>query len=123
MRVFPARELQINSIIIPKLGAAGAAIGTVTAEITVLIVQVVALKKFVLPILCKLSYGKNILALFGGTIASIWVLLMNMGSFVTLAVSAILFFGVYSAVLLLLKESLAWEIFNQMLKILKRNRG
>src|SRR5699024_4666089 len=109
--------------LIPRLGAAGAAIGTVAAEVTVFIVQVMALKKVVIPILCKLPYWKNILALLGGGIASVWVLFLNLGSFITLAVSAVLFFGVYAVVLLLLKESLAWEIFGQMIKILKRSRG
>lgn len=116
-------NLIINSILIPRLGAAGAAIGTVAAEVTVFIVQVMALKKVVIPILCKLPYWKNILALLGGGIASVWVLFLNLGSFITLAVSAVLFFGVYAVVLLLLKESLAWEIFGQMIKILKRSRG
>lgn len=116
-------NLIINSILIPRLGAAGAAIGTVAAEVTVFIVQVMALKKVVIPILRKLPYWKNILALLGGGIASVWVLFLNLGSFITLAVSAVLFFGVYAVVLLLLKESLAWEIFGQMIKILKRSRG
>ena len=112
-------NLIINSILIPRMGAAGAAIGTVAAEITVFIVQVIALRKVVIPILGKLPYWKNFLALLGGAVLSVGVLMFDLANFITLAVSAVLFFGAYILILLLLREDMAKEIFEQALKILR----
>lgn len=115
-------NLIINSILIPRLGAAGAAIGTVAAEVTVFIVQVLALKKVVIPILRKLPYWKNILALFGGTVVSVGILLLNIGNFLILVISAILFFGVYTLILLLLREEMVGEIFCQIITGLRKRK-
>lgn len=115
-------NLIINSILIPRLGAAGAAIGTVAAEVTVFIVQVLALKKVVIPILRKLPYWKNILALLGGTVVSVGILLLNIGNFLILVISAILFFGVYTLILLLLREEMVGEIFCQIITGLRKRK-
>ena len=115
-------NLIINSILIPRLGAAGAAIGTVAAEVTVFIVQVMALKKVVIPILRKLPYWKNILALLGGTVVSVGILLLNIGNFLILVISAILFFGVYTLILLLLREEMVGEIFCQIITGLRKRK-
>ena len=104
------------------MGAAGAAIGTVAAEVTVFIVQVMALKKVVIPILRKLPYWKNILALLGGTVVSVGILLLNIGNFLILVISAILIFGVYTLILLLLREEMVGEIFCQIITGLRKRK-
>ena len=55
-------------------------------------------------------------ALAVGIAASSWVLLVQWGSFVTLLLSGILFFGSYLAMLLLLKEVMVKELLMQLLK-------
>lgn len=47
---------------------------------------------------------------------SLWIKVLNMGSFLTLVISGLLFFGIYGGILLLAKESLAVEIMSLVLK-------
>ena len=63
-----------NSLLIPQMGAAGAAIGTVLAELAVLVVQIVALGREILPALAGLPYLKTGVAL-AAAMASVWWLL------------------------------------------------
>ena len=56
------------------------------------------------------------MALETGIIASMWVPLLGLGSFVTLLLSGTLFFGGYLAMLLILKETLVKELVHQILK-------
>ena len=51
-----------------------------------------------------------------GVVASMWVPLLGLGSFATLLLSGVLFFGGYLAMLLILKETLAKELFHQVFK-------
>ena len=63
-----------NSMLIPQMGAAGAAIGTVMAEIAVFVVQMVALRGEILPAMGKIPYLKTAVAL-AGAMAAVWWLL------------------------------------------------
>ena len=81
-------DVIINMMLIPKLASTGAAIGTVIAELAVLIVQYSVLRNEV-----------------GGT-----------GEFITLIVSAILYFGVYGLVLLVTKEEMVMEVWQMVMK-------
>ena len=108
-------DLILNMILIPVWGAAGAAAGTLAAEICVWAVQFDALKKDVIPAYQKVSYGKLIVALAGGSIVAFWVKMMIWPNFVKLAISGMLYFGVYGIILVLLKESLVTEIIGQVL--------
>ena len=110
-------DLILNAILIPKLGATGAAIGTLAAEAVVLIVQVIALKNDdIQDAFRPVQYWKILIAVIVGCGACFWVLLLNLGNFITLLISAILFFAVYAGILLLLREPMAGEI----LDIIKR---
>ncbi|MBO4835480.1 MAG: flippase [Lachnospiraceae bacterium] len=110
-------DLILNAILIPKLGASGAAIGTVVAEAVVLIVQIIALRKDnIRDAFRPVQYWKILIAVIVGCGACFWVLLLNLGNFITLLISAILFFAVYAGILLLLREPMAGEI----LDIIKR---
>ena len=98
---------------IPKLGAAGAAIGTLVAEFVVLCVQFFVLRKELLDTFKHIKYYKILIGMAGGCAASIWVMFMNFGNFIALLISAVLFFGVYFVLLLVLKEELASQIIGQ----------
>lgn len=113
-------DLAINYILIPKYASAGAAIGTLVAEITVWIVQYIYLRKQIKDAYKNVRYGILILALFLGSIASLWVKKVFSGSFIVLLNSAILFFGVYFIVLTIAKEPLIYQIEEGLLTKLKK---
>ena len=106
-------DLVLNAILIPRIASAGAAIGTLVAELVVWIVQFVFLRSEVIDAYRKIRYELIFLALMGGTIASLWVRLLSLGTFFTLVVTAILFFGVYGVILLLGKEPLTCDLVQQ----------
>lgn len=115
-------NLVVNSIFIPIIASEGAAIGTVFAELTVLIVQFFGLRDKVSDMFKRISYWKLILALSLSSILSLSVLNFRLGNFVTLVISSIIFFGTYLIVMLLIKEKLVIEIFNQVIeKVDKKN--
>ncbi len=105
----------VNVILIPRMASSGAAIGTVAAEFTVLVVQLWALRKEVGPTFLSISYWKIILGLVLGTAGSYWFVRFGYGNFITLLVTACLFFGIYGLVLLITREQLVMEEFNQII--------
>lgn len=113
-------DLIVNFILIPHFASAGAAIGTLIAEIVVWIVQFSALKNEIAPTYSKIQYSQMIVALAIGCVASIWVKMLGWNSFFTLLLSAILFFGSYGLVLILTHEPLVLEIMNQILSKAKK---
>jgi O-antigen/teichoic acid export membrane protein len=113
-------DVIINALLIPQYGSSGAAIGTLAAEFVVLVVQYYALRNEVTTAFKEIHYFTIGIALVLGTVASLWIKILNFGSFVTLAVSAVLFFGIYGLFLLLTKEPLVVEIFNQVVSGIKK---
>lgn len=113
-------DVIINVILIPKYTAAGAAIGTLVAECVVLLVQYYALRHEVNVVFREVHYFKIGIALFLGSFVSIWVKTLGYGNFLTLAISAILFFGIYGLFLLLVREPLVSEILNQVMDFIKK---
>lgn len=105
----------VNALLIPEFTSAGAAIGTLVAEIVVLIVQYYVLRNEVREIFKSVHYLKIVFALVISSIASLWVKSLEFGNFLTLLIAAILFFGIYGLSLLLAKEDLVVEVFNQMI--------
>lgn len=116
-------DLIFNILLIPRLASIGAAIGTLMAEIVVWIVQFMALRTEILPAYKSIQYKKILSATVAGIVSSGWAKMLNMGNFVTLLISAVLFFGVYCAILTVVHEPLVCEVENQMLdKMLKRGK-
>lgn len=114
-------DLVLNIALIPSYGAVGAAAANMAAEASVAAVQFVILRKEVMPSMAKIQYWKIGAALLAGVGASFWVAGLGFGSFVSLLLSAVLFFGAYGVVLLVTKERLTGEVLNQMLrKFLKK---
>lgn len=120
-------DLIINFLLIPRIASTGAAIGTAAAEGIVMLIQIFFLREMIKPVIRKLPYWKAAAALFAAAISSLWTLKLQvsstvaMNSFVILAISAVLFFGVYSVVLLLTRESMAMECVGIIRSRLKRN--
>lgn len=107
-------DLILNAFLIPIYGATGAAIGTLVAEFVVLIVQIIFVRDMVRNLIKDVSWFKMLVANILAFVASFWVMIMNWGTFMTLLVSAIIFFGVYGICLLLLRESLTKELFKSI---------
>lgn len=120
-------DLVLNALLIPRFGAAGAATANMVAEGTVMVVQLVMLRKEVLPSMKKIQYWKIGLALAAGVAASWWVNGLDLsrwgqtlGSFLSLALSAVLFFVAYGLTLLVAREPLVRQVLGQILGKLKR---
>ena len=111
-----AVDVVLNVVLIPQYGASGAAAATSVAELVVLAVQFFVLGKEATGAFAAVSFGKLLPALVVGIAAASWVLLMQWGSFVTLLLSGILFFGSYLAMLLVLKEEMVRQLLMQLLK-------
>ena len=109
-------DVVLNVLLIPRFGASGAAAATSVAELVVLAVQFVILGKEARTAFCAVSYWKLMIALAVAMGASVWVSLLGWGSFGTLLLSAVLFFGSYLGVLLVLKETLIYELLMQLFK-------
>ena len=117
----------LNILLIPKFAAAGAAAGTLTAEIVVLIVQYYVLRKEVRDSFKEFHYGRLIIALVASIAASVWICKMDFseihfqaGNLMVLLVSSICFFGVYFFVLLRFKESIPVEIMEMVAKRIRK---
>lgn len=114
-------DIIINALLIPRYTSVGATIGTLTAEFAVFVFQYMALKDEIAGSFKAIHYEKIIIGLILGSCASLWIKFLSWGSFLKLLLSAVLFFGVYGTFLLITKEELAVEIFDQVFgKILKK---
>lgn len=105
-------DVIINALLIPQMKSTGAAIGTVVAEFVVLVVQYRALRGEVKETFLGIHYLNICVGILLGVAASFWVKMAGFGNFITLAIAAVLFFGVYGAFLLFRKEPMAVEIVN-----------
>lgn len=112
-------DLIFNVLLIPRLASIGAAIGTLLAEIVVWIVQFTALRTEILLAYKSIQYPKILLATVAGIVSSGWVKMLDIGNFATLLISSILFFGIYCAILTVMREPLVCEVKNQMLAKIK----
>lgn len=112
-------DLVVNALLIPVYQSSGAAIGTLLAEFAVMVVQCIALKNEIKTAFSDIKYLKIILAIIIASLASFWVTALNLHVFITLVISAILFFGVYGLVLIIMKEKLVIEILTQIFSKLK----
>ena len=104
-------DVTMNALLIPRFASAGAATGTLVAEIAVFLVQYSVLRNQVRDAFRQIHYTRILLAIGLAMAACLWVKLVSLGSFVTLLVSAILFFGVYGGFLLVRKEEMVVEIW------------
>ncbi len=115
-------DVVINVLLIPRMRSTGAAVGTLIAEFAVLLVQYHALRGEVRDTVREIHWFNIITGILLGIAASVWVKALGLGSFLTLAVAAVLFFGIYGGFLMIRKETMVMEIYGQaMEKIRKRS--
>ena len=108
-------DLVLNAILIPFMGAAGAAIGTLAAEAVVWIVQFRYLKEDVMPMFRSIHYGLIITATAISTAVAATTKLLSWHPFFILVLSAVLYFGIYLLVLTIGKEPLVIELEDKFL--------
>lgn len=113
-------DLILNVLLIPRMHAAGAAIGTLVAEAVVLLVQYLALKKDVNRVVVNISLWKILIAIVVASPVSLFGKAVTEGAFFRLLISAFLFFGVYGVILLATGENLTRELLGQILGKMKK---
>ncbi|MSU82548.1 flippase [Anaerobutyricum soehngenii] len=117
-------DFVINMLLIPRMASAGAAIGTLIAECMVWFVQYYVLRKRVIKAYRNIQYWKIVIAVIFGAIVSFLTKNLVTGYFLTLVVSAIVFFGIYALTLFILKEKFFMEIVNEtVLPVLYKLKG
>lgn len=103
-------DLFLNVLLIPQYAAAGAALGTLAAEVVVFGVQLYFLRKEVIECFRQIHYGVLLGAILICTVFSYWIKFLEWNVFFTLALSSVLFFGIYVVFLCIMKEPLVIEI-------------
>jgi O-antigen/teichoic acid export membrane protein len=125
-------DVIINAVLIPSIASSGAAIGTLVAELVVLLIQCWFLQEELKPIFRAMEFRKFLPALGLAVLASAWTLGITfaegtLGAFLKLLVSAALYFSVYLGFLLITRETLAVDIvfttLGNLKKKLFRKRG
>lgn len=116
-------DFALNLIVIPKFSANGAALSTLLAEGMVLLLQCWFLRDVLWSYIRQVQCWKIVIALAVASVMTIPVKIwIDSGVFVTLLVSAIVFFGGYAVVLLLLKEPFVSEILNSGIHAIVRKK-
>ena len=114
-------DFVLNLVLIPQFASTGAGLATLAAEAAVLVIQCVYLKDILREITREVSLWKVVLATVLSTVAGLLVKVsVDLGAFLTLLVSACVFFGVYGVVLLVTREKFVWEILDGYLEKLRK---
>lgn len=106
----------LNSILIPAYSAAGAALATTIAELSVVIVQLYFIKDHMISMIDIKNYMK---ILFACIISTVILAINNMtihidSSFITIIETGILYFAIYGLLLLIMKENIVKEITSNL---------
>ncbi len=112
-------DVVINILLIPLLASTGAAIGTLVAELSVFIVQYVALREEIRGTFKGIHFFRIIIGVVLGCLVTFWLVNLEINDFLVLAIAAILFFGAYGLFLLWRKEEMILEIVTQFINKIK----
>ncbi len=116
-------DFLFNLILIPQYGADGAAFSTLMAEILVLFVQCVYLRKQIIGMVRDVPFGKIILGLILAVMSVLMIEeVLELGIFIKLCVTSITFFSVYGIALVLLKEPFVYSILEYGVQILRKKK-
>ena len=99
-------DLILNAILIPRYAALGAAIGTLVAEIGVLVYQIYAVRMELPYFTVKMNMVRYFAATGMAALACLWVKRFAFSNFVALCLSGITFFGVYILCLVVMKDEM-----------------
>ena len=109
-------NVTLNIYFIPRLGAFGAAIGTLAAESAVLIIQYKYLQKMIRPVWKNIEIKKIFVALSVSIPLLICIkLFLNTSLLLELIISSVVFFTSYIVILTVLKESLTVTIIDSLI--------
>lgn len=89
-----AVDVLINALLIPSMGATGAAIGTLIAEGVVLVFQLAAVGGKVRKMLGAVEWPKYCLAMFAGILGTAWTRRLPVHPFFILVISAVCYAGI-----------------------------
>lgn len=100
-------DVVLNALLIPRLGAVGAAVGTLAAEVAVLAVQIFAARETVASIL-KLSRLGSAVAVAAISGAGLWIVrsTVHVSVLKQLILDGVVYFGLAAYVLMVTKKSL-----------------
>ena len=113
-------DVILNAILIPRFGPPGAVIGTLAAELIIVLVQLPRVKEEVGGTVRRVLSWKIAAAIMLSIAASYWMKHLQAGLLWKLIISCILFFIVYIGSLLLAKEQLVAETFHWMKEKIRR---
>lgn len=118
-------DVILNVIFIPKMGANGAAIGTLFAELTQFCVQIFFSRNYIRGAISVKGTVQVVIATTLGALGYYVVsLMLHVGVFTTLFVTASVFFGIYAMILLAFRYEMLVELLglvcDLILKKLKR---
>lgn len=115
-----AADVVINALLIPRMQATGAAIGTLAAEAVVMAVQGYALRNEIGETVKGIRYGNVFAGVLLASAACIWVKTLQIGNIAMLIISAVLFFGAYAGFMMIRKENMMIEIIDQFKNKIKK---
>lgn len=111
-----AVDFLINLVLIPFLDSSGAAIGTVCAELAVLVYQYYALRRRLSSVVPGLEWSYLIKALIPAlAVGILCAFVINCHPFIRIAVSAVCFFGVYGVILLFCREPILMNVLRRLI--------
>lgn len=111
-----AADILLNAALCPFFGASGTALAGLAAELTVLTVQCWYLRERIKAHIRDISLFKTAISLFTAAVCGILLkYFLHFSPFVMLCCSAVLFFGVYAAMLFVLKEPFVCGFMKNML--------
>lgn len=106
----------LNAMFIPRLASAGAAVGTLVAEMVVLIWQLRVIRDRKVNLYSEIKVYKILSAVSVASAASIWVKGIAIPYFLILLISSVCFFTGYGIVLVVLKEKIVTELLQNIIK-------
>lgn len=113
-------NVSVNAFLIPDYGAKGAAVGTVMAELSVLMVQLYVLREVINTLFYKEAIKKILLAVLIAGMAGIWINRSGLNLYLTIFLGGIVFWGIYISLLILLKEKMIFELWKHFIIQIRR---
>lgn len=118
-------DFGINWLLIPKYGAAGASIGTLCAEICVVVVQITGLRDIIKLYVDKKDIAKISMGVIAGALILYFVnkFIKSEVAFYECLITGIIFFGIFAVTEFLLKEEAINKLWKMArIKFLKINK-
>ena len=113
-------DLILNLLLIPKWGAAGAAVGTLAAEAVVTAIQYAVLRNELKYFFREYRWLRLMTALILAVGAGCWVHFTGWNPIVTLITAALCFFGAYAAFLAWRQDEVIREFIRRVMKKIKK---